>query len=636
MARIRMQTTSDARRLPGMRRGATEEPKKKPNLDRAWAEAKALVWEHRRRLGVAFLLMIVGRLAGLVLPASSKFLVDDVLANGRRELLLPLAIGAGLATLVQGATSFVLSQLLGVAAQGEIAKMRKRLHAHVLRLPTSYFDSTKSGELISRVMNDAEGIRNLVGTGLVQLAGGFLTAALALGVLVWLNWKLTLINVVVVGAFGALLAFAFRRLRPVFRERSKIQAEVTGRLGESMGGVRVVKAYTAEPEEERVFSLGADRIFANIKKTMTGISGVTAASTVLLGVIGSILIVAGGRSIFAGSMTLGDLIMYVFFTGLLVQPVAEIAAIGTQLTEAFAGLDRIREIFGRPTEDQEDAAKAAVETVEGDVEFEDVWFAYEEGQPVLQGVSFRASAGSTTALVGSSGSGKSTILGLVLAFHHPQRGRILVDRSDLAGLRLRDYRGHLGAVFQDNFLFDGTIAENIAYSRPSATKDEVLAAAKVAHCDEFVARFENGYDTIVGERGVKLSGGQRQRVAIARAILADPSILILDEATSSLDSESEAMIQDGLARLRQGRTTFVIAHRLSTIRAADQILVVEGGEIVERGRHADLLAANGRYRQLHDRQYRLETDRFINPGEDFTPDPEKPVAASVPTPAARL
>jgi len=366
---------------------------------------------------------------------------------------------------------------------------------------------------------------------------------------------------------------------------------------------------------------------------MIGISSVTAASTALLGVVGTILIIAGGRSIFAGAMTLGDLVMYVFFTGLLVQPIAQIAAIGTQLSEAFAGLDRIREIFAKETEDQRDADKLPVTDVDGDVELEDVWFEYEPGQPVLRGVSFRAPAGSTTALVGSSGSGKSTIIGLVLAFHRPQRGRVLVDGHDLAELRLRDYRGLLGAVFQENFLFDGTIAENIAYARPGAPREQVLAAAAVAHCDEFVERFEHGYESIVGERGVKLSGGQRQRVAIARAVLADPAILILDEATSSLDSESEAMIQDGLARLRQGRTTFVIAHRLSTIRAADQILVVEGGEIVERGRHAELLAREGRYKQLHDRQYRLESDRFVNPGEDFTPEPEEPApAARTPAP----
>jgi len=577
-------------------------------------------------------LLALGRIAGLVLPASSKFLIDDVVGKGRYGLLLPVALAAGAATLVQAATSFALSQLLGVAAQREIARMRKRLHAHVLRLPTSFFDSAKSGELISRVMTDAEGIRNLVGTGLVQLAGGFLTAGLAFSVLLWLNWRLTLVNILVVTGFGGGLAFAFKKLRPIFRERSKLLAEVTGRLGESMGGVRVVKAYTAEATEERVFSGGVDRLFDNIRRTVTGLSAVTSSSTALLGIVGTLLIVFGGRAIQSGGMTLGELVMYVFFTGLLVQPIAEIAAIGTQITEAFAGLDRIREIFGRPTELDEDRGKTPVSRVEGDVVFEDVHFEYEADQPVLRGVSFAAPAGSTTALVGSSGSGKSTILALVLGFHAPQRGRIVVDGHDLATLRLQEYRRHLGAVFQDNFLFDGTIAENIGYSRDGASREEIEAAARVAHCDEFVSRFEHGYDTVVGERGVKLSGGQRQRVAIARAVLADPAILILDEATSSLDSESEAMIQDGLARLRHGRTTFVIAHRLSTIRAADQILVVEEGRIVERGRHRELYAANGRYRELHDRQYRFESDRYVNPGEELAEEAPRAEAPSLPVP----
>ena len=415
-----------------------------------------------------------------------------------------------------------------------------------------------------------------------------------------------------------------------------ITAEVSGRLGEAMGGVRVVKAYTAEPEEERVFAVGADRLFANIRRTMTGISGVTAASTALMGAVGTVLLLVGGRSVVAGQMTIGDLVMYVFFTGLLAAPAAEIASIGTQLTEAFAGLDRIREILGREREDAEDPARRPVPAVRGDVEFEGVDFEYEAGRPVLRGVSFHAAAGTTTALVGSSGSGKSTLIGLVLAFHQPQRGVVRVDGHDLAGVRLREYRAHLGAVFQDNFLFDGTIAENIAYSRPTAAREEILGAARIAHCDEFVARFPDGYDTVVGERGVRLSGGQRQRVAIARAILAAPAILILDEATSSLDSESEALIQDGLARLRRGRTTFVIAHRLSTIRAADQILVLEGGEVVERGTHAELLARDGRYRQLHDRQYHFESDRFVNPGEDFTPEPERAPAAPAVPPPGRL
>jgi len=617
--------------------GEAEVPKKpKVRWGSALAEARALLWRQRRRLAAAFGLMLVGRLAGLVLPASSKYLIDEVVGKGNVALLLPLALAAGAATLAQAATSFLIAQVLGIEAQRQIAEMRKRIHAHVLRLPTRYFDSSKSGELIARVMNDAEGIRNLVGTGLVQLAGGMLTAALAFGVLLWLNWRLTCAILVVLALFGGGLAYAFRKLRPIFRERSRIQAEVTGRLGESMGGVRVVKAYTAEPEEERVFSGGIDRLFRNIRGTMVGVSALTAGSTALMGVVGTLMMLAGGHAVLGGAMTLGDLVMYVFFTGLLVAPIAEIASIGTQLTEAFAGLDRIREILARETEDEEDAERAPVERVAGEIDFEGVSFEYEEGAPVLSEVSFHAPAGSTTALVGSSGSGKSTLIGLVLAFHRPRAGTIRVDGRDLAGLKLRDYRRHLGAVFQENFLFDGTIAENIAYARPSATREQVLAAAAVAHCDEFVARFEAGYDTVVGERGVKLSGGQRQRVAIARAILADPAILILDEATSSLDSESEALIQDGLARLRAGRTTFVIAHRLSTIRAADQILVIEAGRVVERGRHEELLERGGRYRQLHDRQYRLESDRFVNPGEDFTPEPESTPGPAPAAPPQRL
>jgi subfamily B ATP-binding cassette protein MsbA len=580
--------------------------------------------------------MLVGRLAGLVLPASSKFLIDDVLGKGNRDLLLPLALAAGVATLVQAGTSWALAQLLGIAAQGQIAEMRKRLHRHVLRLPTSFFDGTKSGELISRVMQDAEGIRNLIGTGLVQLAGGIVTAILALGVLFWINWRLTAAILAVLVVFGSTLAFAFRKLRPIFRERSKINAEVTGRLGESLGGVRVVKAYTAEKFEESVFGRGIDRLFQNIRSTMSGVAGITSLSTLLLGVVGVLMMLVGGRAILAGEMTLGDFVMYIFFSGLLVAPVAEIASIGTQLTEAFAGLDRIREIFGRATEDDEDAGREAVGEIAGEIEFDDVRFEYEAGVPVLSGVSFHAPAGSTTALVGSSGSGKSTLIGLVMAFHRPLSGAIRVDGRDLDRLRLREYRSHLGAVFQDNFLFDGTIAENIAYSRPDASRESIVAAASVAHCDEFVSGFDKGYETIVGERGVKLSGGQKQRVAIARAILADPTILILDEATSSLDSESEAMIQDGLARLRQGRTTFVIAHRLSTIRSADQILVLEQGEIVERGTHRELLARGGRYKQLYDRQYQFESDRFINPGEDFTPEGEAAAPARGVVPASRL
>ena len=603
-------------------------PKKKSvSLSAAWREARSLVWAHRRRLMLGLGLMLVSRLAGLVLPASSKYLIDDVVNGGRSELLMPIALAAGAATLVQAVTSFALGQILGVAAQRAITDMRKRVQARIMHLPVRYFDSTQTGVLVSRIMNDAEGIRNLVGTGLVQLVGGMVTAVLGIGILFWLNWHLTVITILVLLAFGGGMAFAFRTLRPLFRERGKINAEVTGRLTEALGGIRVVKSYTAEKREEIVFTKGAHKLFRNIAKSMTGVSATTAGSTVIVGIIGVLMIWLGGRAILAGEMTLGDLIMYIFFIGLVAAPLVSIASIGTQITEAFAGLDRIREILDMPTELDEDASRAPVERLTGNLAFDDVWFEYNEGQPVLRGVSFEAMAGTTTALVGSSGSGKSTLISIVMAFNRPTKGRVLVDGQDLADLRLMDYREQLASVLQENFLFDGTIAANVGYAKPGATLDEIKEACRIAHCDEFISQFPQGYDTIVGERGIKLSGGQRQRVSIARAILANPRILILDEATSSLDSESEQMIQDGLRRLRSGRTAFVIAHRLSTIRSADQILVLEAGQIVERGTHAELLAMGGRYRQLYDKQYNFETDRFINPGEDFTPEPEKPVAA---------
>jgi ABC-type multidrug transport system fused ATPase/permease subunit len=601
--------------------------KKKAKLTAgAWEEARALVWAHRQRLAFGLVLMLVNRSAGLVLPLTSKWLMDEVVAKNRWDLLSTLALAAGVATLVESATSFALSQVLGVAAQRAITDMRKQVEAHVLRLPIRYFDQTKSGILISRIMTDAEGIRNLVGSGLVQLSGSVITAVVSLGILFYLNWKLTAVTIVVLGAFGGGMAMAFQRLRPLFRERGQINAEVTGRLGESLGGVRIVKAYTAEKREELVFAKGAHRLFRNVARSLTGVSAVTAFSTLVLGAIGVVMILVGGSSIRTGEMTIGDFVMYLMFTGLMAMPVIQLASIGTQVTEAFAGLDRIREIRRMATEDQEDADLAPVGNLGGDVEFDGVSFEYTAGVRVLKDVSFRAPAGSTTALVGSSGSGKSTLISLVMAFNRPVAGRVLVDGRDLTTVRLRDYRQHLGVVLQDNFLFDGTLAENIAYAKPRATRDEIVAVSRVAHCDEFIQEFEKGYDTVVGERGVRLSGGQRQRVSIARAILADPKILILDEATSSLDSESEAMIQDGLKALRRGRTTFVIAHRLSTIRSSDQILVLEHGEIVERGNHDELLAKEGRYRQLYDKQYRFERDRFINPGEDFTPEPEAIVA----------
>jgi ABC-type multidrug transport system fused ATPase/permease subunit len=628
MANLNFRVMPRGERISGnaVRQAQAMEPsgKKKVSMSAAWREARELVWAHRRRLGLGLGLMLVGRLAGLVLPASSKWLIDEVIGKQRADLLLPLALAAGAAMLVQAVTAFALSQILGVAAQRAITDMRKRVQARVMRLPVRYFDSTQTGVLVSRIMTDAEGVRNLVGSGLVQLAGGLVTAAMGMGVLLWLNWRLTAITLLVLGAFGGGMAYAFRTLRPLFRERGKINAEVTGRLTESLGGIRVVKSYTAEKREAIVFAKGAHRLFRNIAKSMTGVSATTAGSTVVVGIIGVLMIWLGGRAILAGEMTLGELIMYIFFIGLVAAPLVSIASIGTQITEAFAGLDRIRELLDMPTEIDEDARRQSIDEIKGEVTFDNVWFEYTPGQPVLRGVSFRAAPGTTTALVGSSGSGKSTLISIVMAFNRPMGGRVLIDGRDLEDIKLTDYREQLASVLQDNFLFDGTIAENVGYAAPGSSDEEIRVACRIAHCDEFINGFPDGYQTIVGERGIKLSGGQRQRVSIARAVLANPRILILDEATSSLDSESEQMIQDGLRRLRSGRTTFVIAHRLSTIRSADQILVLEAGEIVERGTHSELLALNGRYRQLHDKQYRLETDRFINPGEDFTPEPEKP------------
>jgi ABC-type multidrug transport system fused ATPase/permease subunit len=610
-----------SRRTP-LAPGPPAPPKKKGITPGAWEEARALIWLHRRRLALGLCLMLVNRLAGLVLPTTTKYLMDDVITKGHWDLLPKLALAAGAATLVDAATAFANSQVLGVAAQRAITEMRKDVEAHVMRLPIRYFDSTKSGILISRIMTDADGVRNLVGTGLVQLTGSLLTATIAMGVLLYLNWRLTSVTIVILATFGVGMATAFKRLRPLFRERGQINAEVTGRLGETLGGVRIVKAYTAEKREELVFARGAHRLFRNVAKSLTGVSATTAFSSLVIGATGIAMMLVGGNSIRNGSMTIGDLFMYLSFTAMMTMPVVQLASIGTQITEAFAGLDRIREIRRMATEDQEDANRRSLDDIRGEVEFDDVTFEYNEGVPVLKHVAFRAPAGSTTALVGSSGSGKSTLISLVMTFNRPTSGRVLVDGQDLTAVKLRDYRGHLGVVLQDNFLFDGTIGENIAYARPHASREEIKAVSRIAHCDEFIESFEQQYDTIVGERGVRLSGGQRQRVSIARAILADPRILILDEATSSLDSESEAMIQDGLRTLRHGRTTFVIAHRLSTIQSADQILVLEHGEIVERGSHDELLSKNGRYRQLYDKQYRFEKDRFINPGEDFTPEPE--------------
>jgi ABC-type multidrug transport system fused ATPase/permease subunit len=590
--------------------------RRKVDFKNVRAEAASLVREHRGTLSIGLALMVVNRLAGLVIPALPRFLIDDVIGKNRPELLMPLVLAAGGAALVQAVTSFSLSQVVSIAAQGAIARMRKDVQAHVLRLPVGYFDSTKTGVLISRIMTDPEGIRNLVGTGLVQLVGGILTAVIAFGILLSMNLKLTLGTVGLLLVFAGAMAIAFKKLRPIFRKRGEINAEVTGRLNESLGGIRLVKTYVAEEREESVFGEGVDRLFRNIASTITGTSLVGAISTLIVGGIGVMILSIGGSSILGGSMTTGELFSYVMFVGVMVAPLVQISSIGTQITEAFAGLDRIHELRAVRTEDEDDDERDPIPDIAGEVVFDDVWFEYKPETPVLKGISFHAPAGTTTALVGPSGSGKSTLIGLVMAFYRPLKGTVRVDGSDLTELRLREYRHYLGVVMQDNFLFDGTVRENIAFANPEATDGDIRQAAHIAHCDEFIERFDDKYDTVVGERGVKLSGGQRQRVGIARAIVANPRVLILDEATSSLDSEAEALIQDGLRALRRGRTTFVIAHRLSTIRSADQILVLDEGEIVERGTHAELLAAGGLYRRLYEKQHGLMEDLYINPGEE--------------------
>jgi subfamily B ATP-binding cassette protein MsbA len=555
---------------------------------------------------VGFVVLLLSRLAALAVPASSKFLVDEIITRRNAALLGPLAGAIVAATMVQGAASLLLSRIVGLAAQRAIMDIRRDLHRKVIRLPVAFFDSTKSGVLIARIMTDPDALRNLMGAGLIQLAGSLVTAVLALGVLLWLSWRLTAITLVLLGAFVALAVYGFRRIRPLSRQRAEVASQVVGRLAEALSGIRVVKTYRAEEHEDRVFSGGLDRLYASVKREVTAGAAMGALAIVIFGGISALLVFFGGQHILTGAMTLGAFVMYVFFIGLLLAPLARAADTATQLGEVFAGLDRMRELRDQPTEAEADTGRAPVPDIRGDIEFDDVGFEYTPDASVLKAISFRAPAGTTTALVGPSGAGKSTVIGLVMGLYRPSSGRILVDGHDLATLRTREFRTHLGVVLQDNFLFDGTIAENIAYARPQAGPEEVMRAARAAHCDEFVAGLERGYDTVVGERGVRLSGGQRQRVAIARAILANPRLLILDEATSSLDTESEALVQDGLRRLRHGRTTFVIAHRLSTVRSADQILVLEAGRILQRGTHESLMASGGRYRQLYERQFHTD------------------------------
>jgi len=559
--------------------------------------------------------MAVNRVSGLILPASTKYLVDDVIGKHHIHLLTPIVLAVLAATVIQGLTSFTLTQLLSKSAQKMIADLRRQVQAHIGKLSISFYDSNKTGALVSRIMSDVEGVRNLIGTGLVEFAGGLMTGVLALVILLRISVTMTLIAFTVLLVFGVGLNKAFTTIRPIFRARPKITAEVTGRLTESLGGVRVVKGYHAEEREEKIFSSGVQRLLDNVLKTLTATSIMSLSAAALMGLVSAVVMFMGAHRILAGTMTLGTFLTYSIFLGLLVAPVFQIVAIGTQITEAITGLERTREILDEKIEDEMPGRVVKLPRVNGQVVMEDVNFAYDSRKEVLHDINFRAEPGTVTALVGPSGAGKSTIIGLVAAFYVPSSGRALVDGSDLSTVKLDSYRTQLGVVLQETFLFDGTIRENVAFARPEASEAEILAACRIARVDEFAEAFENKYDTIVGERGVKLSGGQKQRVSIARAILADPRILILDEATSSLDSESEALIQEGLRYLMRGRTTFVIAHRLSTIRRADQILVIEAGRIIERGTHTSLYAAGGRYYDLYTKQHSVEENLFLAPGE---------------------
>jgi len=591
---------------------------KPPKIQRLKAilpEVWKLMGPRRGLLALGFVLMVINRLAGFVLPYSSKFLIDDVVGKHHTALLRPLVFSVLGATLIQGVTSFSLTQLLSKAAQRLIAELRQEVQKHISRLPVAFYDANKTGALVSRIMTDVEGVRNLLGTGLVEFTGGLVAAGIALVLLLRISTPLTLIAVGSLGFFALALNRAFATIRPIFRERGKINAEVTGRLTESLGGVRVIKGYHAEEREEKIFAGGVRRLLDNVMRTLTATSLMSLSASVLLGVVGAATMYVGGHQMAAGSLSPGSYFSYNFLLVFLIAPIMQVVAIGTQLTEAMAGLERTQEIMRERPEDQDANRTLGLRDIVGTIEFDDVSFSYDGAHEVLHNISFRSEPGTVTALVGSSGSGKSTTIGLVTAFYTPTKGTVRVDGVDLSTVRLDSYRTRLGVVLQESFLFDGTIRENVAFSRPEASQEDIMHACRIARVDEFAESFADKYETVVGERGVKLSGGQRQRISIARAILAEPRILILDEATSSLDSESEQMIQQGLSYLMQGRTTFVIAHRLSTIRRADQIMVMEQGRILERGTHAQLYAARGRYYDLYTRQHGVEVNLFLAPGE---------------------
>ena len=600
-----------------------------------WPDIREMIRPRRGILAAGFGLMIINRICGLVLPGSTKFLIDNVIGRREYNMLGPLVLAVALATIIQGITSYSLTQLVSKAGQRLIAELRRKVQAHVGMLPVSYYDANKSGTLVSRIMTDVEGVRNLLGTGLIEFTGGILTAIFSLFILLRLSALMTGIALAIIVSFGFVLRKAFSTIRPIFRERGKINAEVTGRLTESLGGVRVVKGYHAEDREANVFSAGVQRLLDNVLKSLTAMSLMSMSATVLMGVVGALIMWVGARQIEAHTLTTGGFMAFTAFLAFMVAPVFQVVGIGTQLTEALAGLDRTHEVLSERPENRDPRRAVKIPPINGHIVFDDVTFAYDEGKTVLHGISFESAPGTVTALVGPSGSGKSTMIGLIAAFHAPERGTVSVDGFDLSTVRLDSYRTQLGVVLQDTFLFDGTIRENVAFGKPDATEDEIMRACRIARVDEFADAFEKGYDTVVGERGVKLSGGQKQRVSIARAILANPRILILDEATSSLDSESEALIQEGLRYLMQGRTTFVIAHRLSTIRRADQILVVEAGRIVERGTHESLYALQGRYWDLYTKQHGLVSNLFLAPGEGDEPAEQaaRPLSTAASAPA---
>lgn len=562
---------------------------------------KTIIWPRKKLLFLGLILILISRAAGLVAPWATKPFVDDVLVKGHVDELPMILIGVMVAILIQTGTSFLLTNLLSVEAQHLISVLRSRVQKHLLKLPIRFFDNQKSGALVSRVMNDVEGVRNLVGTGLIQLIGGTLTAIVSVGFLIHISPMMTLFVLLPMSVFGVVTMKAFSIIRPVFRERGKITAEVTGRLTETLNGIRVIKGFNAENQEIKVFESGVEKLFLNVKKSLTSTSLITNVGTLLVGLASVGIMGLSGYF----HLDAGEFIQFTMFMVFMIAPIVQMSNIGSQLTEAFAGLDRTEELMNTPVEDDYSHRTIKIGPVQGNISFDNVSFAYEEGKTVLNEVSFDAPAGSVVALVGTSGSGKTTIAGLAASFLNPVSGIITVDGTDMSKVSLDSYRSQLGVVLQDDFLYEGTIRENILFPRPNASADELEKAVKAAYVDEFTDRFEKGLDTVIGERGVKLSGGQRQRIAIARAILANPRILILDEATSNLDTESESFIQESLKSLMKNRTTFVIAHRLSTIRQADQILVIEGGQIAERGKHEELIAKKGRYYELYTYQARI-------------------------------